>query len=152
VQPLNFKHLRAGKMSLPGDLMLSLNAAEMNAEQTTSSTAHLWQKTQFSNLNRYVPSGIYFARFHAHGKLFRKSLKTDVLCVARLRLADLEKFERRSFEAQTNAARGNPALDEPSQAVNGSRTSRSKPGGISPAAARASGKVRFKRGAGSAKL
>jgi hypothetical protein len=73
VQPAIFKHLRAGKMSLPGDLMLNLDAAEMNVEQTTRSTALSWQKTQFSNRNRYGPSGIYFARFRAHGKLFRKS-------------------------------------------------------------------------------
>jgi hypothetical protein len=92
VQPAIFKHLRAGKMSLPGDLMLNLDAAEMNVEQTTSSTALSWQKTQSSNLNRYVPSAIYFARFHAHGKLFRKSLKTDVLSAAKLRPVRLQSL------------------------------------------------------------
>jgi hypothetical protein len=33
----------------------------------------LWQKTQFANLVRYIPSGIYFARFRVRGKLIRKS-------------------------------------------------------------------------------
>ncbi|MDB6123874.1 MAG: Integrase family protein [Pedosphaera sp.] len=41
-----------------------------------------WQRTQFSNLIRYVPSGIYFARFKVRGKLIRQSLKTDQLTVA----------------------------------------------------------------------
>jgi len=50
-----------------------------------------WQKTQFSNLIRYVPSGTYFARLRVRGKLIRQSLKTDVLSVAKLRLVDLEK-------------------------------------------------------------
>ena len=66
----------------------------------------LWQKTPFANLVRYQPSGAYFARVRVQGKLIRKSLKTDVLSVAKLRLADFERTERGGAEKQTNVARG----------------------------------------------
>ncbi|MFM8471808.1 MAG: tyrosine-type recombinase/integrase [Limisphaerales bacterium] len=54
----------------------------------------VWSKTPFANLVRYEPSGQYFARIRVHGKLIRKSLKTNTLSVAKLRLGDLEKHER----------------------------------------------------------
>ncbi|MCX6926753.1 MAG: hypothetical protein NT154_26645, partial [Verrucomicrobia bacterium] len=57
------------------------------AEPTADPPARDWQKTQFTNLIRYVPSGTYYARLRVAGKLIRKSLKTDVLSVAKLRLA-----------------------------------------------------------------
>ena len=57
-----------------------------------------WQKTQYSNLIRYVPSGTFYARFRVKGKLVRKSLKTDVLSVAKLRLSDYERQERQRAE------------------------------------------------------
>jgi integrase len=65
-----------------------------------------WQKTQYANLIRYVPSGTYFARLKVNGNLIRKSLKTDVLTVAKLRLADLEKNERESAENRESASKG----------------------------------------------
>jgi integrase len=68
--------------------------------------ARLWQKTPFSNLIRYVPSGGYFARLRIRGKLIRKTLKTDVLSVAKLRLADFEKAERSAAERQEGATTG----------------------------------------------
>ncbi len=40
-----------------------------------------------ANPVRYVPSGFYFARARVSGKLIPRSLKTDVLSVAQLRLA-----------------------------------------------------------------
>ena len=50
-----------------------------------------WQKTAYTNLIRYKPSGVYFARFRVKGKLIRRSLKpnygpkapkrADTLCV-----------------------------------------------------------------------
>jgi len=49
------------------------------------------QTTPYANLIRYVPSKMYFARFRVRGKLIRKSLKTDRISIAKLRLADLEK-------------------------------------------------------------
>ena len=78
----------------------------MNDGQSASKSAIEWQKTQFANLVRYTSSGIYFARIRVHGKLIRKSLKTDVMSVAKLRLSDLEKTERQSAESNANVKRG----------------------------------------------
>src|SRR5208282_4925202 len=65
-----------------------------------------WQKIQYSNLIRYVPSGTYYARVRVVGKLIRKSLKTGVLTIAKLRLADLEKSEREAVESRGSANTG----------------------------------------------
>jgi integrase len=67
-----------------------------------------WQKSPYANLFRYAPSGIYFARIRIGGKLIRKSLKTSVLSIAKLRLSDLEKQERKhisvgDLESKTHA-------------------------------------------------
>ena len=40
------------------------------------------------------------------GKLIRKSLKTDVVTVAKMRLSDMEKFERQSADSHSDAVRG----------------------------------------------
>jgi len=66
-----------------------------------------WLKTPFANLVRYVPSGIYFSRIRVRGKLIRRSLKTNKLAVAKLRLGDLEKVERQRIELQGAIASGN---------------------------------------------
>jgi integrase len=66
----------------------------------------LWQKTSYANLIRYVPSGVYFLRIRVHGKLIRKSLKTDVLSVAKLRLTDEEKKYRQVAQRQLAIQRG----------------------------------------------
>lgn len=52
-----------------------------------------WAKSSHAGLVRYSPSGIYYARFKSRGKLVWKSLKTDVVSVAVLRLGDLRKQE-----------------------------------------------------------
>jgi integrase len=67
----------------------------------------LWLKTPFANLVRYVPSGVYFSRIRVQGKLIRRSLKTNKLTVAKLRLGDLEKVERQRVEVQGAIANGN---------------------------------------------
>ncbi|HWC58651.1 MAG TPA: hypothetical protein VHC44_03080, partial [Verrucomicrobiae bacterium] len=67
----------------------------------------LWLKTPFANLIRYVPSGVYFSRIRVAGKLIRRSLKTNKLAVAKLRLADLEKIERQRVEIQGAVTNGN---------------------------------------------
>ncbi|MGA9450528.1 MAG: site-specific integrase [Verrucomicrobiia bacterium] len=71
----------------------------MNMKQTSSNqmpdSESDWQKTPYSNLIRYVPSGTYFARMKVKGKLIRRSLKTKTLSVAKLRLSDFEKDERK---------------------------------------------------------
>jgi integrase len=66
----------------------------------------LWQKTSYANLIRYVPSGMYFLRIRVRGKLIRKSLKTDVLSVAKLRLSDEEKKYRQVAQRQQAIQRG----------------------------------------------
>ena len=57
----------------------------------TTDPRQLWVKTPVANLVRYKPSGIYFARVRVRGKLFREALKTNVISVAKLRLADFIK-------------------------------------------------------------
>jgi integrase len=66
----------------------------------------IWQKTQYANLIRYVPSGTLYARIRIQGKLIRKSLETDLISVAKLRLGDLEKAERQAVESKVSVADG----------------------------------------------
>ncbi|HYE30808.1 MAG TPA: hypothetical protein VEH27_05235, partial [Methylomirabilota bacterium] len=70
----------------------------MNTVQQSSESQKLWQKTQHRGLIRYIPSGTFYARLRVKGKLLVRSLKTDVLTVAKLRLNDLEKSERKRAE------------------------------------------------------
>jgi hypothetical protein len=56
-------------------------------------TASRRQKTPVANLVRHVQSGKYYARIHLQGKLIWKSLKTDRVSVAKLRLSDFHKEE-----------------------------------------------------------
>jgi hypothetical protein len=72
----------------------------------SSESEKIWQKTPYANLVRYVPSGSYYARIRVKGKLIRKRLKTDVLSVAKLRLADFEKQERQRAETADTVAQG----------------------------------------------
>lgn len=60
----------------------------------------LWAKTKVPNLIRYGPSKVYFARVRTAGKLVRKSLKTTVFSVARIRLNDFVKERREAAEAR----------------------------------------------------
>jgi len=66
----------------------------------------LWQKTHYANLVRYKPSKAYFARMRIDGKLIRRTLKTKVLSVAKLRLADLEVEERKKAENHVESNSG----------------------------------------------
>lgn len=61
-----------------------------------SESKSLWKKASVANLVRYEPSGIYFARAKVRGKLIRKSLDTNVLTVAKLRLADVLDTEQKA--------------------------------------------------------
>jgi|ERR1700722_1423337 len=76
----------------------------MKESQTESKS--LWQKTPVSNLVRYVPSGILFARMKVQGKLIRRSLKSKCLSVGKLRLSDLEKQERQMAENASTLSEG----------------------------------------------
>lgn len=78
----------------------------MQSDPQTHAAAKEWQKTSYANLIRYVPSRTYFARVRVAGKLIRRSLKTDVLTVAKLRLADLEKAERHAAKTQERTSQG----------------------------------------------
>ncbi|MCC6235289.1 MAG: site-specific integrase [Verrucomicrobiales bacterium] len=60
-----------------------------------------WLKTQYANLLRYEPTGVFFARIRVGGKLIWRSLKTTSVTVAKLKLADLEREERTRHEAAT---------------------------------------------------
>jgi integrase len=80
-------------------------------QQTTDETKDIHDQpkdwlTVGENLVRYVPSGTYYARIRAGGKLFRKSLNTNVQSVAKSRLADYEKSVRQMTENQAEIARG----------------------------------------------
>jgi hypothetical protein len=65
-----------------------------------------YARTPYTNLVRAVASGAFVARFRVGGKLIRRSLNTNVLPVARLRLADIEKQERHLMESAHNVAAG----------------------------------------------
>lgn len=80
--------------------------SEKKARPETAESDKDWQKTQYSNLIRYVPSGTYYARLRVKGKLIRRSLKTHVLSVAKLRLSDFEKHERRVAESSDSVSAG----------------------------------------------
>jgi integrase len=81
-------------------------------KQTKTGDDSLWQKTQYANLVRYKPSKAYFARIRIGGKLIRRSLKTKVLSVAKLRLGDLEEKERQLAEHQVAVADGSMTVDD----------------------------------------
>jgi integrase len=86
-----------------------LDTAAVKAKNEGSRAAQSqqdWQKTHFANLIRYVPSGTYYARFRVRGKLVRKSLKTHVLSVAKLRLSDYERQEWQRAESGDAADSG----------------------------------------------
>src|SRR5438067_2230407 len=65
-----------------------------------------WESTAVQNLIRCVPSGAYYSRFKVGGKLIRRSLKTSVLSVAKLRLTDALKEARGADEAGKSISAG----------------------------------------------
>ena len=73
---------------------------------SSDKTESRWQKTPVANLVRHVQSGNYYARIRVRGKLIWKSLKTDRISVAKLRLSDFHKEERQRAAAHTAVARG----------------------------------------------
>ena len=86
----------------------STDTTQMEAQTEKKS---LWQKVG-KNLHRYVPSGIYFAKIRAGGKLTVKSLDTDVRSIANVRLADLEKNLRQMVERQDKLNKGRLTFGE----------------------------------------
>jgi len=87
--------------------MKSLLSGQTDTETNTDTKPEsVWQKTPFANLLRYKPSKTYFARIRVRGKLIRRSLDTQLLTVAKMRLADLEKAERQTADSMTAVAGG----------------------------------------------
>src|SRR5215472_17056589 len=82
--------------------MKSANQTAAETDQRESD----WIKTRVANLVRYKASGIYFARLRIRGKLFRQSLKTDVLTVARLRLRDFIKDKQEEMGDDSSVLSG----------------------------------------------
>jgi len=73
---------------------------------SSDNTDPRWQKTPVANLIRHVQSGNYYARIRVRGKLIWKSLKTDRISVAKLRLSDFHREEGQRAAAQTAVTRG----------------------------------------------
>jgi integrase len=72
----------------------------------TAESQSEWVKTPVANLVRYKTSGIFFARVRIGGKLFRQSLKTDVMSVAKLRVSDFIKEKREEMGDDSPARTG----------------------------------------------
>ena len=73
---------------------------------TPAAPSQFSQKTPHANLICCVSTERHFARIRVRGKLIRRSLKTDVLSVAKLRLSDLEKTERLLAESASAVGAG----------------------------------------------
>jgi len=83
-----------------------MKTKQKTANEDSAESPKVWQRTSFANLIRYTPSGMYFCRIRVQGRLIRKSLKTDVLSVAKLRLTDEEKKHRQAAQRQLAIQRG----------------------------------------------
>ncbi len=83
---------------------MKTSQTEQTADKTESQSD--WVKTPVANMIRYKPSGIYFARVRVRGKLFRHSLKTDVMSVAKLRLSDFVKEKQEEMGDDAAARSG----------------------------------------------
>jgi hypothetical protein len=59
----------------------------------------VWQKTPYTNLIRYQSSQVDSARIKVKGKLIRWSLRTNLITVAKIQFADLEKAEHQKTRA-----------------------------------------------------
>src|SRR5207249_8166524 len=92
------------------DLIPQCDTVSMNTKKAESKG--LWTKAPVANLVRYEPSGIYFVRAKVRGKLIRKSLDTNVLSVAKLRLADVLDTEHKALAASNTKIIGRMTFGE----------------------------------------
>ncbi len=76
----------------------------------------LWETTSVQNLIRYAPSGAYFARFRAGGKIIRQNLETTVFSVAKQRLPEEMRKHRAIQESATAFANGKMTVADAGQA------------------------------------
>jgi integrase len=104
--PFIIRHLRMILWKRFGFSPLLFYTGRMKVRQDQTRPEKRWQKTQYSNLIRNASSGTYYARFRVRGKLIWKSLKTDKVTVAHLRLGDLEEEERKKAERGQLVAKG----------------------------------------------
>lgn len=74
-----------------------------NSEKSDDSP---WQKTRYANLRRYKPSKTYYVWAKVGGKQIRESLKTDSITVAKDRLDEKLKSERRLFKTRQENIKG----------------------------------------------
>ena len=73
--------------------------SENTCQPETGDQSKTWQSNQYANIVQHVPSGIYYARLRVKGKLIWRSLKTERISIAKLRLADVEAEEQKKAEA-----------------------------------------------------
>jgi len=76
----------------------------------------VWESTQFQNLIRYRPSGTYYARFKAGGRLVRQSLETTVFSVAKQRLPEKIREHQSRHESVRTFANGKMTAGDATQA------------------------------------
>lgn len=70
-------------MTNPNSIQTETAAAKSSRKLITTSSDGKWETyLQYAGLMRYVPSGVFFARFKIAGKLCRESLETDVKTTA----------------------------------------------------------------------
>jgi hypothetical protein len=75
----------------------------MQQRSPQNDSPSLWKKSSVANLYRYTPSGTYFMHAKVGGKLIRRSLKTTVYSVAKLRIQDQLKQLRQIEEIEYNS-------------------------------------------------
>src|SRR5256714_10712659 len=100
-----FGYIRVVSISPFASSILVFYTIRMKAD-LSDNTDSPWQKTPVANLVRNIQSGNYYARIRVRGKLIWKSLKTDRISVAKLRLSDFHKGERQRAAAHKAVARG----------------------------------------------
>jgi hypothetical protein len=97
----NLELMNSGPLNLIpiSDTVKNTSLSEKNGQPKQR---NLWEKTQYANLVRYVPSGTLFARFKVRGKLIRESLETSDVALGKRRLDELEAKERAATENHRN--------------------------------------------------
>ena len=83
----------------------------MKTNMDEKSANRPWQKTKHANLVRNVSPGKYFARFRSNGKLFWRSLETDVLSTAAQRLTSAAEPYNASGKHEAHMAGSNCCPD-----------------------------------------
>lgn len=84
----------------------------MKTSQNQTKPDSPWQKTRYTNVVRYVPSGVYYARLRVGGKLVWRSLETNTLSTAKLKVLDVQKAEQAKLLRQGQDITFAQALEE----------------------------------------